>query len=305
MIKSRRKTNRKSRRTTRHKTRRTSQTKVKNMEFVIKMLKSNKYADIQNVLFNLLLVHYGGRKAFLLESSNYTDSEHNIEEILKIISDTSLHVEKDITALEDYPRYWITKEKIDKIPETYEEIGHLLGMKNPGGDFYDYRKKRLTLTINEEKTGVDVTTELLKGDMKDIDNVMFAKNKADSFTAVMIQHHLPYTFVYTLVQDDGTVKRLKELKNVNMDYMIEHIYEYKNDLANALLERGNTHPIITLFLRAVTKNKKLFHTYLPLFVYIYKVENKEVDNKYENIDFDEKQSNINKKFVDLIESKCK
>ncbi len=300
MITSRRKPRRNTRRTIRHKTRRTSQTKVKNMEFVIKMLKSNKYADIRNVLFNLLLVHYGGRKAFLLESSNFTHSEHNIEEILKIISDTSLHVEKDITGLEDYPRYWVTKEKLDKVPKTDEEIGHLLGMKDPGGDFYDYRKKRLTLTINEEKTGADVTTELLKGDMKDIDNVMFAKNKADSFTTVMTQHHLPYTFVYTLEQDDGTVKRLKELKNENMDYMIEHIHEYKNDLANALLKVDNTHPIITLFHRAVSKNKKLFHHYLPLFVYIYNVFNKD-----ENIDFDKKQSNINKKFIDLIESKYK
>lgn len=289
----------KTRRKTRATTRRTSPTADKKMERVITMLKSDTYATIRDVLLNLLLVHYGGRNAFLLESANYTNSEYKIEDLLRILSETSLHVVKDSTSLPDYPRYWVTKEKLKSKPETDEEIGQLLGMKNPGGEFYDYTKKRLSLRIKEKKTGATITTELLKGDIKDADNIAFSKQKAESFHVVMKSLGLPYTFTYHLEQDDGTKKRLHELKEENMDYLKEHLAEYKDDLVNALLEKEGTHPIIILFEKAVSTPHKLFRTYLPLFVSIFKMFNKDsyIDDK--------KQTKINKKFVEIIQSTLK
>jgi hypothetical protein len=294
------KSKRKSKRNSKRKSKKSKTKNIKNVESIINMLKDYKYGRIHGDLLNLLLVKYGARKAFLLESSNFVGEEEYVKEILNIASDIGLCKTRDIISLEDHPRYWITKEKLNNIPETDEDIGDLLGMKNPGGEFYDYTKKRLSLSIFEEKTGGVATTELLLGDMKDEDNQLFAKKKTRSFNKVMKNLNLPYKFVYNFDQNDGAIKRLEELERRNIDYIREHIREYTNDIDNCIIRRDNN-PIIDLFKRSIfiyENNQLLFNKYLPLFIYIYKLL---IDEVGETSDFDTKMEDINSKFIDLIE----
>jgi hypothetical protein len=267
------------------------------------MLRNREYARIHGSLFNLLLVLYGGRKAFLLETVNFIGTEY-AQDILNIASDIGLYKTDDILSLEDHPRYWITKGKLDKIPETREEIGELLGMKNPGGEFYDYTKKRLILDIYEEMGG-DITTELLSGDIEDEDNKLFAKNKTRSFNKVMKSLNLPYKFVYHLQQDDGSDKRLKELERRNIDYIRKNMNQYKSDIGNCINRYDDSNPIIDLFQRSISiyeNNKELFNKFFPLFIYILKVL---IDEVGESPDFESKIEDIHNKFIDLIELNLK
>jgi hypothetical protein len=147
------------------------------MNIIIDMLKNHLYQDINDFLLNLLLVKYKARNAYLLESANFINSEYSVFDMLNLSKTIGFLITKDITSLPNYPRYWISIEKLNKVPETDEEIGTLLGMKNPGGDYYNYKNKRLYLYINEEKTGVNITTELVLVNINDIDNKQFAINK--------------------------------------------------------------------------------------------------------------------------------
>jgi len=271
----------------------------KKIDLIINMLKDDQYIRIYGSLFNLLLVKYGARKAYLLESAEFHGTEYT-KYILNISSNIGLCKTDDILTIEDYPRYWIHKGKLE-IPKTDEEIGELLGMKNPGRSYFDYTKKRLSLDIIEEKTGSSITTELLSGDIKDEDNKIFAKNKVDSFNKVMKSLNLPYTFVYILQQDDGSEKRLQELERRNINYIRKNINNYINDINNCIVKHDDN-PIEDLFKRSISiykNNSLLFNKFVPLFIYIYKVFNDEVAS--ESQDFKTKIQDIHNKFIDLIE----
>jgi hypothetical protein len=237
----------------------------------------SKNGEISDFLLNLLLVKYQARKAYLFETSNY--KEKNTKDMLQIALDNGLSIKKDVISLPEFPRYWISKGDLYKIPETDEEIGVLLGMKDPGGEYYDYTHKRLSLDIYEHHTGSNITSELLQGDIRDINNIRYAIQKVESFNKVIDDLSClksKYHFIYELHQDDGSLKRLKELSKKNMKYIRDHKQDYLNDLYNAVSD-DEYERIKTLFNESVNSNK-LFNNYLPMFVEIYNSYNDEMGN---------------------------
>ena len=239
--------------------------KTQFIEDIINMLKKNN--DIYDFLFNLLLVNYGARKAYLLESVEFGDK---ISDILELLKFSDFSIEKDILSIEDYPRYWITKDKLKHIPEHDEEIGHLLGMKNPGGNYGDSKNKRVYLTIIEEKTNTVVKAEILMGDKNDKDNKLHAKSDVNKFNKVMRDLNLPYKFIYKLEQDDGTIIRFEEMKRKNIKYIKKNRILYRDDLYN------NADDYISKLFISSINDKKLFSKYLPLFMYVYQIINEEI-----------------------------
>jgi len=276
---------------------------MKKVQSLVKMLENPDNRDLYDFLFNLLLVLHDGRKAYLFESSNFTQmsDKRNIDDLLKIAKDYGLFVQQDTVSLDDYPRYWIVKEKLDKIPSTDKTIGKLLDMKDPGGDYSNYKDKRLTLYINESTKDVNITTEILKGDKEDKENIDHAKNRVDTFNGIMIDLDLPYRFSYLFEQDDGSLKRIKELKMKHMKYIQENMKYYANDLYNIVVERENHHPLINLFEKCA-KNESLLTVYLPVYVYVYRIFNGELFVG-EEPSFHIRQ--INKKFVDHIQKQTR
>jgi len=273
---------------------------MKRVQSLVKMLENPDNEDLYNFLFNLLLVLHGGRKAYLFESSNFIQmsDKRKTDDLLKIAKDYGLFVQKDPVSLEDYPRYWIVKEKLNKIPLTDEDIGELLGMKDPGGDYFNYKKKRLTLYINESTKKANITTELVKGDKTDKENIDHAKNRVDTFNAIMIELGLPYRFSYIFEQDDGTLKRAKELKIKNMKYIQENVKEYVNDISNLVVIRDNHHPLMDLFEKCA-KNDALLTAYLPVYMHIYRLFNNGLHAG--EVEASKRIQKINKKFVDHIQ----
>jgi hypothetical protein len=270
-----------------------------------KLVKTHALYDF---IFNLLLVKHNARQAYLFETSNFLtenvgDQEHMsyISSFLRLISSIGLFYQLDPISFPDYPRYWVSKEKIKKIPINDEEIGQLLGFKDPGGDYFNFREKRLTLRIKEEITGSGILTEILSPHM--ISKVQeHAKEKVESFNKVInnINHmyHLdmPYHFIYMIEQDDGTLKRLEELQKMNMKYLNDNKKDYMNDLENVLDLQGEEvlmHPIMDLFKKSL-KDKKLFKKYLPLFEYIYELYNEDSGDYKTIINL------INRRFIDLL-----
>jgi hypothetical protein len=267
------------------------------MNIIIDMLKNHLYQDINDFLLNLLLVKYKARNAYLLESANFIKSEYSVFDMLNLSKTIGFLITKDITSLPNYPRYWISIEKLNKVPETDEEIGTLLGMKNPGGDYYNYKNKRLYLYINEEKTGVNITTELVLGNINDIDNKQFAINKINDFNEIMTNLNLPYIFTYDFSEDDGTIIRHNELSIKNIEYIKNNYNNYINDFLNILsIHQETDHIIITLFNRCLDNNK-LLDKYISIFLYVYQVINEEI---LEFEDYKSKLEYINNKFIDLI-----
>jgi hypothetical protein len=262
----------------------------------VNVIKNKQFYEF---IFNLILVGNYGRKSYLLESSDFLYSEYpeySISNLLEIVSVCGLYYKIDITSMNEYPRYWITKEKLNNTPNNDKEIGELLGMKDPGGEYFNFKEKRVFLDISEEKTGANIITEIVLGDIDDIENQQYAKHKIHIFNKIMNHLNLPYNFVYNFTKDDGTLKRMNELKKKNMKYLIENKYQYINDFDNIIYlpeDINNIHPIINLF-NLCLDNKKLLKKYLSLFIYIYQQLHNE-DN-----DINLKVNLINRKFIDLL-----
>ncbi len=271
------------------------------------MLQKKSNRELYSFLMNVLLVYYEARPAYLLETSEFVhlSDKYKANDLLDIIKDQGLFAKKDILSLEEYPRYWVTKKKMLSIPRSDKKIGEWLGMKDPGNDYYDYKKKRLSLSIIETTTDSNITTEILLGDKNDIENIEHAEQRIKRFNEQMIQHDLPYRFIYVFNQDDGTIKRLQELKSKNIKYMIENKQDYINDFYNALLKTEDTHPLIPLFEHCI-KYPTVLNMYLPIYLYVYHVFNEDI---LKNDDFSSKMLKINEKFADQIKkqsmSSCK
>ena len=264
------------------------------MENIIAELKKGEIGnDLRWVILNLLLVHFGARQAFLLETSNLDRSLKmaRLEEIIKRLRSADVHVYLDPISVggleekykpymgkelihkgfptvseEEYPRFWVTRsDKKIKIPITDEEVGKLLGMKDPGGEYYDFTKKRTSLSIMEKGTGLEITAELLMGGDEE-ENKMFAREKVKSFTDVMKQLDLPYRFRAEIKVNDGTTIRARELAQGNTKYVVENQKEYLNDLTNILPEH---HVVVGVF-KKMMREKKLVKKYVPMYLFFYR-----------------------------------
>lgn len=258
--------------------------------------KDNKNKD--NYIFldfslNLVLVYYGARDAYLFESSNIKSDKDDTEKYLKCAEDLGFFILLDPQSMPDDPRYFITKFKIVNLPEDDESVGTLLGMKDPGEDYFDYRKTRTIIRFVEINTDVHIITEIVKtGDNK---NIEYAQYKIEKFNKVMEDLNLSYKFRFDLEITDGTYKREQELKFKNINYAKKNKEEYINDLSNGLVSYpSDQHPLFILFDRCLY-NKKMFNVYLPLFLEFYSLF-----NSFQN-DIVENQRILNEKMIDIME----
>lgn len=268
------------------------------------MGKEGKY----DFILNLLLVKYDARKAYLFEAANFSISEENrekdISSFLKIISSLGLHYDLDPQSIDyPYPRYFVSKEKLKNVPDDDEQIGQLLGFKDPGGDFFNYRNKRISVRISEVISGVEIMVEILSPhrNIDDIDVLEHAREKVNSFNRVMHYLKLPYHFKYEIQQQDGTIKRLEELKKMNLKYLNENSYYYiEYDLENALAadDEPQKHPIVSIF-KECLKDKNLLRKYLPLFEYMY-----DLFNNIEEYNHQRRLNLINKFCINLLLKNC-
>ncbi len=273
---------------------------------LINMLTNDDFMGIYkrgkyDFILNIFLVKYDARKAYLFEWSNYSNmsrekcEECEVSSFLKIISSLGLHYDLDPQSIPGYPRYFVSKEKLKNIPDDDEQIGQLLGFKDPGGNFYDYTQKRITLYIKEVITGVCIITEILSPlrNIHDTDVQEHAREKVDSFNKVMCQLNMPYHFIYEIEEKDGSIKRLEELKKMNLKYIDENKeYYIEYDLENSVLpEDAENNYIINIFKKCLS-DKNLLSKYLPLFEYIY-----ELYNDIENQDYYKKVNLINRYLI--------
>ena len=282
-----------------------SQSKEDNFKTFVELLRSynednedNEYKyQFLDFSLNMVLVYCGARDAYLLETSNFGEREDKskmIEKCLKYVEDLGFYMLLDPQSIEGYPRYFITKFKIVNVPEDDESVGTLLGMKDPGEEYYDYRNDRTILKFVEVNSNVEIMSQIVKSN-ENKKNIEYAEYKIGLFNKVMNEVNLPYRFMFNLVTIEGTYRRQKELKLKNMNYIKEHKEEYIDDLSNGLVKYpSDQHTLFVLFDRCVN-NKKMFNTFLPLFLEFYSLFNTL------DINIEENQRILNEKMVDIIE----
>ena len=192
---------------------------------------SNNDQPLQKHLLQLLLVHEGARKAYLLETGN---DEFHISHLLILelfAKDLPLSITTDPLSNPQFPCYFIHKEPID-VPKNDEDIGKLLGMFRPGGDFGNYWKKRYYLEIYHQ--GTQMFAEILGVDS--IDNEQFDiyyEEKKKMWNGVLEKYQLPFSFDFRVSVDDGRKFRHQKLLELDIDYITSHQEKYENDMFNS------------------------------------------------------------------------
>lgn len=265
---------------------------------ILTLLKNKEKRHAYDTLLNLILVIHGGRKAYLFETIELLpDHEKDVTMLLTLSKEIGLFVKKDPLNYEHAPRYWISREKLEKIPETDVEMGTLLGFKDPGAEYNGYKKKSLSLRIAEKKTDTIILVEVLLGDKEDAENQAHASDLIHRFDTIMKELELPYRFEFGFNQNDGTLKRVEELTMENMSYLKMHEHDYISDIWNE--DIAIDHPIILLFKRCVN-DSSLLHRFLPFYLYLYRVINKQILSKDE---LEIKKQKINKAFTKIIVKK--
>lgn len=232
------------------------------MTTINKLLELMHDQEYREIPMQFLLVKFGGRKAYLFETVSF--QPETVKKVLSLAREIGLRVSKDRLSVKDSPRYLIYQGKINRLPRTHEELGALLGFKDPGGNFFDSRHSRISLSI-DEIGGLGGTVELTTSDRKEVE--AFAEKKVRSFDQVMIDLGLPYRFEYSIQEIDGSLKRASELEKLNMKYIRMNKRKYLDDLWNEL-NGDEEHPFILLFNRA-TRSKKMMTKYLSFYSSFY------------------------------------
>ena len=193
--------------------------------------------DFQN-LMTAFLVDQGGREAGLLQNTS-KDTLHFVKFLRLKEIETSQGV-------------LISKNEIEP-PETEEELGKVLGFQcyMDSSKIWDARKRRTSIHIFTDVSNfgeISVYAELC------IDKVSrkLAEEKAELWTQIMIENHLPYRFTAKIRIDDGSDFRLEKLLMRPLDendYFWNNIDQYKNDIMsyynkNSILVKGSDDEIL-------------------------------------------------------------
>lgn len=182
---------------------------------------------------NILLVYFGKRPSFLLESANFEkDRWRNLHRKIKtIVSDLNLVETLDPLGLENYPRYFISKKPI-RIPQRDQDIAQLLGM-SWSGDFSDFRQPRHTIGIVVDKVG-EIFTQIVGGNVTIKPHFELWKKRAKdwekTWNANTQNHKLSFSTIK--LYDPGTLQREKKMMQQDLDYIKKHSQDFDNDAWN-------------------------------------------------------------------------
>ena len=225
-------------------------------------------------LFNILLVHKGARKSYLLETSGKSYNECSTK-IDKIINEVGL-----IKVVEDqyfnHPRYFIHKQNDFIVPKNHKEVGEALGFITPSNNYSNSKSKQLVHNICEQFTNVYLFTEIVDMTKIDIDTFYIYQNeKLVMFNNICEEHNLPFNFNSKIIIDDGTIIREQELKNLNVQYIIQNMNVYLNDINNVYSSTDNICSLLfSIFITNNMKHKDLY----DMFNKLYKMMNNDIDH---------------------------
>ena len=202
-----------------------------NLNTLLDLIQSSKKDQpLQKHLLQLLLVHEGARKAYLLETGN---DDFHISHLLILelfAKDLPLSITTDPFSNKKFPSYFIHKEPIDT-PQNHEDIGKLLGMFRPGGDFGNYWKKRYYLEIYYQ--GSQMFAEILGVDSINHDQFdIYYEEKKKMWNGVLEKYQIPGPFDFRVSMDDGRKFRHQKLLQLDIDYITTNRDHYENDMFN-------------------------------------------------------------------------
>jgi hypothetical protein len=104
---------------------------------------------------NIAAVASGARRAFLLESANFKDDHAAVDRLLNRARLRGFYITYDTLSHQDYPRYFITRERI-AAPQTDTEIAALLGLSCPGHAFDNKTIDHIATSIHVQRDGVHI-----------------------------------------------------------------------------------------------------------------------------------------------------
>ena len=272
-----------------------------------------KYSSFLEVIFNLLLVCYGLRSSFLYEESNF----HNIvEEPTKLLrtlvnsinKNTCLHL-KTTKDNSDFTRIFVylcesSRREVNKdiypvdlvILDNSEavnddsEIAQMLGFMCIGHNYSSNQIDRTDINFYLQSDSSD--------DIINLKTEVCEKNKFDKFDREKIEddlHNLQkninnivkkynYTCYYRISNTYSFKTKLKKLKTKDIEFILDNLEEYINDLENYYisdtieLERSTTYKKF-MDIENTMKNKKEFN----LLITTYEMMSEgEFDSYYED-----------------------
>jgi hypothetical protein len=215
-------------------------------KFVKNMIDNNIFN--KEMIINILLVLKGARKTTLLEYANVKNNMSHIDFFNSIT--TIINIFKSITGEqlsiyleneEPYPRYLIYN--FDKYPNMTQELqkeehdfelGKILEMTFPGGNYYDYNQHRLTglIMIGDINLFAEVFV------VKDYEHEYKClkknlENKVNKWNLELKEIGLKCKYI--IKSDDGFEYRKKKYEEKDIVYIRDHIDEYMNDHYNELI----------------------------------------------------------------------
>ena len=210
-------------------------------------------------LFNIWIVKYEGRKACLIESSNFGDIDLFNDEwndiILPFITELNLVYQKDKFSVKGYPRILVSKKKVDY--DTESELGKLLGFSYSGDDYGNFLIPRYTINIflvTKEIKNLNLWTEVSLDEKTAEENVVYLQEK---WSDIIEENPFPFLtnvkIKSSIEVDDGLIIRFEQLENDT--YFLKNYEHYINDVENFYPEDDEDDLEETLGLMSIKPNK--------------------------------------------------
>lgn len=215
-------------------------------EYIQTIIKNNIFDSEMTI--NLYLVAKAVRRCCLLEYANIKNKytrDTFYKTIVKIINHINNFIIDKLTIFEEniypYPRLLICKSndytnifyklKTCHYKDYEYQLGLVLEMLYPGGDFSNFHKPRLTGRIFINDIYLYAETFIVKD--FEIDYFCLENNlseKINKFNSVLKELNL--NAEYSILYDDGLDYRIKQINENNKKYVQEHLQDYLNDIYN-------------------------------------------------------------------------
>jgi hypothetical protein len=258
------------------------------LEKILKKCQSNY--ELFDAAVSLVLVARGARPACLIQIHLWGKKAAKFHTLF----DTINRVTEADLVLFDMPYEilvcrrdsWVAGA-IQESPETlkyHNYIGHYLGFQCAGEMFWDTTKPRITVSIIETVTNMEIYTEVCEFSKHSVENLLQSTSTINcAFQKVL--NPLGYDTKVEITVDDGTHERYKQLREGNRKYIEDWLDEYMNDFENYYISDPKTFKTSKTYKHLAQLN----HLDLISQVYLeYVVENRGLE-LYKSADYDIKK----------------